>query len=66
MPKQKLNYTNAIAELEKILFELENNTEINIEQISGNVKRASELLNICRNQLYLIDTELEKALESID
>lgn len=66
MPKQKLNYTNAIAELEKILFELENNTEINIEQISGNVKRASELLNICRNQLYLIDTELEKVLESID
>ena len=50
--------------LEKL--ELENNAEIDMEQISGKVKRAAELLDACKKQLYEIDTELEKMLEELD
>lgn len=66
MTKQKIKYTDAVLELEDILSELENNTEVNLEQISEKVKRASDLLTICKKQLHEIDTELEKILEELD
>lgn len=66
MTKQKINYTEASLELEKILSELENNVEIDIEQISDKVKRAAELLKICKKQLHEIDSELEKILEELN
>lgn len=66
MSKQKINYTDALAELDNILAELENNAEMDMEYISGKVKRAAELLRICKKQLYEIDEELEKILEELD
>ncbi len=66
MSKQKINYTDAVSELEKILAELENNAEIDMEQISEKVKRAAELLDVCKKQLHEIDSELEKMLENLD
>lgn len=66
MAKSKQTYTEAIAELEKILAELESDSNINMELISEKVKRAAQLLNICKNQLHEIDTDLEKILESLD
>jgi len=62
----KTSYSLAIAELEKILAELESNSEFDLELISAKVKRASELLEFCKNQLHQIDTELEKILEKLD
>lgn len=62
----KTSYSLAIAELEKILAELESNSEFDLELISAKVKRASELLEFCKNQLHQIDTELEKILEELD
>ncbi len=66
MPKQKISYSDAVAELEKILLELENNSEVNMDVIAQKVKRAAELMEICKKQLHEIDTELEKILEDID
>ncbi|VBB45621.1 Exonuclease VII small subunit [uncultured Paludibacter sp.] len=66
MSKQKTTYTEAVTELEKILADLENNAEVDMEQISGKVKRAAELLNICKKQLHEIDAELEKMLDELD
>ncbi|MGC3979305.1 MAG: exodeoxyribonuclease VII small subunit [Paludibacteraceae bacterium] len=66
MPKTKINYTEAVAELEKILLELENNSEIDMEQVSVKVKRAADLLTICKKQLHEMDGELEKILEELD
>lgn len=43
----ELTYNEAINELEKILEELENNTEINFDQITQKVQRATELLEFC-------------------
>lgn len=66
MAKSKQTYTQSVAELEKILSELENNNEINMELISEKVKRAAVLLNACKKQLHEIDEDLEKILENLD
>lgn len=66
MSKSKRTYTEAVAELEKILAELENDSEINMEMISEKVKRAAQLLENCKTQLHEIDTDLEKILENLD
>ena len=63
---KKLLYSDAVAELEKILAELDGNTEINMELISEKVKRAAVLLEVCKKQLHEIDTDVEKILENLD
>lgn len=64
--KQKLTYTEAVAELEQILAELENNLEVNMDVISEKVKRAAILMELCKKQLHELDEELEKMLEQLD
>ena len=66
MTKTKLNYTESVAELEKILVELEQNSEINMDLISEKVKRAAVLMEFCKKQLHELDKELEKMLEQLD
>jgi exodeoxyribonuclease VII small subunit len=66
MAKQTINYTDAVAELEQILSDLEANKEINMDKISDKVKRASELMKICQNQLHILDKDLEKLLAQLD
>ena len=66
MTKTKLTYTESIAELEKILVELEQNSEINMDLISEKVKRAAVLMEYCKKQLHELDEELEKVLEQLD
>ena len=64
--KQKLTYSEAVAELEQILAELENNSEVNMDVISEKVKRAAVLMEFCKKQLHELDEELEKMLEQLD
>jgi exodeoxyribonuclease VII small subunit len=66
MTKTKLTYTESVAELEKILVELEQNSEINMDLISEKVKRAAVLMEYCKKQLHELDEELEKVLEQLD
>jgi len=66
MTKQKLTYTEAVAELEQILAELENNSEVNMDVISEKVKRAAVLMEFCKKQLHELDEELEKMMEQLD
>ncbi len=62
---KKLTYTEAVAELEKILAELENGGEVNMELISEKVKRAAVLMDFCKKQLHELDTDLEKILSEL-
>jgi exodeoxyribonuclease VII small subunit len=62
MSKTKPTYTEAVAELETILAELENNSEINMDLISEKVKRAAVLMEFCKKQLHQLDEELEKIM----
>ena len=61
----KQSYERALAELEKIVSELENSKETNIDELNNKVKRAGELLALCKNQLHETDAKLEKILEQI-
>ena len=63
---QKLTYTKAIEELEKILAELESSDDVNMELISEKVKRATELMKFCKKTLHELNGELEKAIETIE
>lgn len=66
MAKEKLNYSDAVAELQAILTHLESNTELNMDKITEKVKRAAELMKYCKKHLHEMDEEMEKILENLD
>ena len=66
MSKQKISYTEAVAELETILAQLEQSSEVNMEVISEKVKRAAVLMELCKKQLHELDVELEKMMNDLD
>jgi len=66
MSKLKLTYTEAVTELEAILAELENNSEVNMDMIAEKVKRAAVLMELCKKQLHDLDEELEKMMGNLD
>ncbi|MFI3305199.1 MAG: exodeoxyribonuclease VII small subunit [Rikenellaceae bacterium] len=60
--EKKLTYDEATEQIESILAKLRNN-EISIDELSAEVKRATELITICRNRLLHSEEELKKILE---
>ena len=65
MAKKNTGYKQAISELEKILKELENN-DVDVDDLTEKVKRAAELIGICKEKLFHADTEIEKILQNLD
>ena len=59
-----MKYEDAILELEKIVFEREN-ADISVDELSEKVKRASELIKICKSILQNTDNEVQKILEEM-
>jgi len=66
MTKQKLTYTEAVAELETILADLESNSDVNMDLIAEKVKCAAVLMDFCKKQLHELDEELEKMMAGLD
>lgn len=66
MEKDKLTYSKAVEELEKILKSLENTEEVNMDLITIQVERASHLMKFCKKQLSELDLELEKMLQNLE
>jgi exodeoxyribonuclease VII small subunit len=64
MTKTKLSYKEAFAELEDILDKLENN-ELDVDDLTSNVKKASELIKLCKSKLFETESEIEKIIEEI-
>ncbi len=65
MDKNKLNYKEAIIEIEDIVAKLENN-QLDVDDLSKKVKRVSELIAFCKSKLHSTEEEVEKMLKSID
>lgn len=63
--KSKLSYTDAIAELENILQRLRSG-ELGIEELTTSVKRAKELIEICKGELIETKTELDKIINDTE
>jgi len=61
---KKTNYSEAIEELENIVAEIENE-DISVDQLSDKVKRASELIRICKNVLFKTEAEVNSILKEI-
>ncbi len=62
---KNLNYSEAIEELENIVNELENES-ISVDELSRKVKRAYELVSICKNALHITEQEVKKILEDLN
>lgn len=61
---EKITYTEAYNELQTIVEGIEN-AKINIDELEVKIKRASELLNICKDKLYKTEQNVLKSLEDI-
>lgn len=62
--EKMINYTEAISELEMIVSEIEQG-EITIDILSEKVKRASELIKICKAKLTATEEDVSKILEDL-
>lgn len=65
MSKKQLSYNEAIEEIELIINKIENQ-ELDIDELSANVKRVAELLNFCKMKLKSTEEEVQKILKEID
>ena len=61
---EEIGYTNAKKELTEIVSEIEKGT-LDVDTLTRKVKRASELIQYCREQLTHTDQELQKILDEI-
>ena len=52
----------AIGQLEKIVRQMENN-ELDVDQLSEQLKRAQQLIQFCRDKLTKTDEEIRQILE---
>lgn len=59
--EKKINYEAALSEIEEIVNKMEND-ELDIDQLSVNLKRAQTLIKLCRDKLTKTDTEIKKLL----
>ncbi len=60
--KQELPYTEAMAEIEKILARFRSD-EMDVDSLAAEVRRATELIASCRERLRKAEEEVNKTLE---
>ena len=61
MSKEEIKYETAFAELQSIVTKMEND-ELDIDQLSEQLKRAQELIKFCKDKLTKTDEEIKKIL----
>ena len=59
--KQEMKYEAAFVELQSIVQRMEND-ELDIDQLTTQLKRAQELIKLCRDKLTKTDEEIKKIL----
>ncbi len=65
MTKITITYTQAKQELERIVSAIESG-ELDVDALTEKVKRASELIALCKEKLTKTDEELQKILNEIN
>ena len=63
--KDAPNYTEAFEELQEIVTEIEEG-EISVDELSEKVKRASQLIKICKNKLATTEEDVNQILKELD
>lgn len=64
MSEEKLSYQEAKAELEQILNDLESE-EVNVDELSKKIKRASLLFSLCKAKLLKTEEEVNIILKDL-
>ena len=62
---EELSYTSAVAELEGILVTLEDD-DVDIDALTSQVKRAAELIGVCRQRITTAKVEVEKVVADLN
>ena len=62
---EKINYTEAFEELQRIVSEIELG-EISVDELSEKVKRASVLIKVCKSKLTTTEEDVNKILKELD
>jgi exodeoxyribonuclease VII small subunit len=62
---EKINYTEAFNELQMIVSEIEQG-EISVDELSEKVKRAAQLIKICKTKLTTTEEDVNKILKELD
>ncbi len=61
---KEITYEQAIEELEMIVANIESE-EISVDELAQKVKRAGELIKICKAKLYKTEEEVKNVLNEI-
>lgn len=59
--RKKESYTEAMARLEKIVAQIDNN-ELDIDQLADKIKEANDIITFCTARLTKAEAEVEKLL----
>ena len=62
MENQEMKYEKAVCELEEIVDKMERD-ELDIDQLSEQLKRAKVLVKLCKDKLTKTDEEIKKLLD---
>lgn len=62
MTKKSMTYAEAVAEIEQILGRMKQE-QASIDTLAEDVKRATELIVFCREQLYKVESTIKEQLE---
>ncbi len=62
---EAINYTEAFNELQRIVTEIEEG-EISVDELSAKVKRAAQLIKICRKKLTSTEEDVNKILKELE
>jgi exodeoxyribonuclease VII small subunit len=61
----EIGYADAVAELEEILSELESE-DVDVDLLATQVKRAADLIELCRGRLDLARTEITRIVADLE
>jgi exodeoxyribonuclease VII small subunit len=61
---KELKYTEAYEELQSIVNDMED-SKISVDELDSKIKRASELLKICKDKLFKTEENVQKILDEI-
>ena len=62
---EKINYTEAFDELQEIVSKIEEG-EISVDELAEKVKRAAQLIKICKLKLASTEEDVKKILKELD
>lgn len=65
MANKKINYKDAVTELEEIVNDIENEN-IDVDELAEKVERASVLLALCSDKLKKTEAEVDKVIEKLN